>query len=311
MKNKLSIVIPVYYNAESLLPTYDSIMAEIVPRVDAYEIIFVDDGSKDNSWEVMNKIADMDKNVRLLRFPRNFGAPVATYAGFSAATGDCIVIKAADLQEPAELIVNMYEKWKEGNKYIIAAREGRQESPIKVFFANLYYKIIRKVAFRNMPSKGYDIYMIDASIMKILKNMDEKNSTLRLQLLWMGYEPCIVPYVRKNRKIGKSKWTLAKKIKLAKDSLIGFSDFPVRIIENISICMFIICLIFLVFQGCLKLFGHPLHDILFISNIIFFCTSLLLLGISIIGEYTLRIIDESRKRPVYIISDSRNVQEEK
>lgn len=310
MKNKLSIVIPVYYNAESLLPTYESIVTEVVPNVDDYEIIFVDDGSKDNSWEVMNKIADMDNKVRLLRFPRNFGAPVATYAGFSAATGDCIVIKAADLQEPAELIVKMYHKWKEGNKYIIAAREGRQESPIKVFLANSYYRIIKRVAFKNMPAKGYDIYMIDASIMKVLKRMNEKNSTLRLQLLWMGYEPCIVPYVRRNRQIGKSKWTLAKKIKLAKDSLIGFSEFPVQVIENLSMCMFVVCFILLIIQCCLQLFGYPVHNLFFISNIIFFCTSLLLLGISIIGEYILRIIDESRNRPVYIISDSRNIQEE-
>lgn len=301
--SKLSIVIPVYYNEGNLLPLYESIKKEIIPYIDEYEIVMVDDGSKDHSWDIMKTIAALDENVRLIKLVRNFGAPVATYAGFSAATGDCIVIKAADLQEPASLIVDMYKKWQEGNKVVIAARAGREENAVKKMCANLYYKIMSKIAFPNMPKMGFDIYLMDRSVMEIMRKIDEKNSTLRLQLLWAGYTPAVVTYVRQKRKIGKSRWTLSKKIKLAMDSILGFSDFPIKVILALGGIITSVSLLWGIILVILRCIGFSI-GIGYVTLVLFLMgIGVVLIADGIVGEYMYRVLDETRKRPVYIVEE--------
>ena len=226
--SKLSIIVPVYWNSDTLMLLYQDMKEKILHKLEEYEIVFVDDGSGDNSWEIMNQIRDMDENVRLVKLSRNFGEHAAILAGLSVCTGDCAVTKQADLQEDSELILQLYEKWKEGNKVVLAVRADRDEGAVQKFFANLYYTMMRKLVVKDMPKGGFDCYLLDRQVIEVLLMLDEKNSALTLQVLWVGFKSDKVYFHRKAREIGKSRWTLSKKVKLVVDSMMSFSYFPVR-----------------------------------------------------------------------------------
>ena len=142
--SKISIIIPVYYNSDTLMLLYEDMKKKILDRMGDYELVFVDDGSGDNSFEIMEQIGEMDKNVRCVKLSRNFGEHAAILAGLHVCTGDCAVTKQADLQEDSELILEMYDSWKKGNKVVLAVRKERDDSAVKKFFANMYYSIVRK-----------------------------------------------------------------------------------------------------------------------------------------------------------------------
>ena len=148
--SKLSIIVPVYWNSDTLMLLYQDMKEKILHKLEAYEIVFVDDGSGDNSWEIMNQIRDIDENVRLVKLSRNFGEHAAILAGLSVCTGDCAVTKQADLQEDSELILQLYDKWKEGNKVVLAVRADRDEGAVQKFFANLYYTMMRKLVIKDI-----------------------------------------------------------------------------------------------------------------------------------------------------------------
>ncbi len=217
--SKLSIVIPVYYNADTLELLYQDMREKILGKLGDYEIVFVDDGSGDDSWQVMNSLRSRYPHIRLVRLSRNFGEHAALLAGLSVCTGDCAVTKQADLQEDSGIILEMYESWKRGNKVVLAVRKERKENPVKVFFANLYYALIRRIVNKNMPVGGCDCYLIDRKVIEVLQRLDEKNSSLTLQVLWAGFKTDMIYFVRQDREIGKSRWTLAKKVKLVMDSV--------------------------------------------------------------------------------------------
>ena len=187
--SKISIVVPVYYNEDTLMDLYQDMKEKILYKLGEYELVFVDDGSGDRSWEIMNQIHEMDENVRLVKLSRNFGEHAALLAGLSVCTGDCAVTKQADLQEDSTLILEMYDSWKKGNKVVLAVRRSRDESKVKVFFADLYYALVRKFVNKNMPVGGCDCYLIDRKVIEVLERLDEKNSSLTLQVLWAGFFP--------------------------------------------------------------------------------------------------------------------------
>ena len=186
--SKISIVVPVYWNSDTLMALYEDMKEKILHKLGDYEIVFVDDGSGDNSWEIMNQIKDMDSNVKLVKLSRNFGEHAAILAGLHYCTGDCAVTKQADLQEDSELILEMYDKWKEGNKVVMAIREDRDDPVIKKFFANMYYALVRKFIMKNMPEGGCDCYLIDRQVIEVIEMLDEKNSSLTLQVMWVGFK---------------------------------------------------------------------------------------------------------------------------
>ena len=176
---KLSIIIPVYYNELNLQPLYKDIKEKVIDVIDYdYEIVMVDDGSKDNSWEVMKALAEQDDHVKLYHLSRNFGSHAAILCGLEHCSGDCAVIKAADLQEPTELILQMVNSWKTGNNVVLAVRAGREEGKVQRGFADTYYKIVRKMALPAMPEHGFDVYLIDRKVIEVLSKLDEKNSAL-------------------------------------------------------------------------------------------------------------------------------------
>lgn len=209
---KLSVVIPVYFNEDNLMPLYDDMKKKIIDVIDfEYEIVMVNDGSKDGSYSVMQKIAQMDKNVKIVSLARNFGSHAAILCGLEKCTGDCAVVKAADLQEPTELILEMVDRWKKGFNVVLAVREGREESRRQTMFANPYYWMVRKTALPSMPKGGFDVYLLDRKVINVLLALDERNSALTGQILWSGFRTDQVYYTRLAREIGTSRWTLKKK----------------------------------------------------------------------------------------------------
>lgn len=302
---KISLVIPVYYNEDNLRPLYKDIKEKIIDTIDyEYEIVLINDGSQDNSYSVMKELAEKDNNIKIISLSRNFGSHAAILCGLSKCTGDCAIVKAADLQEPTELVLEMVESWKKGNNVVLAVREGREESKQQTLFANLYYWIVRKTALPSMPRGGFDVYLLDRKVINVLMALDEKNSALTGQILWSGFKTDKVYYTRLAREIGTSKWTLKKKIRLVSDTLFGFSTLPIKAVSLIGTLSFFGSLLWAILVLIFKLVGMievSGWTTLFIFNLFSFGVIMLTLGI--LGEYLWRTFDASRNRPPYIVEE--------
>lgn len=310
--SKISIVVPVYYNSDTLELLYEDMKAKILDKLGDYEIVFVDDGSGDNSWEIMNSLRERDENIRCLKLSRNFGEHAALLAGLSYCTGDCAVTKQADLQEDSGIILEMYESWKRGNKVVLAVREERNENKLKVFFANIYYAMVRKFVNKNMPSGGCDCYLVDRKVIEVLERLDEKNSSLTLQVMWVGFKTDMVYFVRQDRTVGKSRWTLSKKVKLFVDSILSFSYAPLRLMMGLGVLFDIAAFIMLIAVLVEKFtVGTPIEGWTSLMCVLLFGFGILMLMIGIIGEYVWRTLDASRNRPTFIVDEVRGKEEEK
>lgn len=309
---KVSLVIPVYYNEENLRPLYADLKEKFISKINYdYEIVMVNDGSKDKSYEVMKELSLEDKNIKIISLSRNFGSHAAILCGISHCTGDCAVIKAADLQEPTELILEMVESWEKGNNVVLAVREGRDESRKQTFFANFYYKLVQKTALPEMPDQGFDVYLIDRKVITVLENLDERNSALTGQILWSGFKTGKVYYHRVARDIGESKWTLKKKIRLVMDTLFSFTSLPITVVLYSGVMSILIAVIWAIVVGISKLVGDinvSGWTTLFIFNLFSFGVTMMTLGI--LGEYLWRTFDASRNRPPYIIEEENKLEDE-
>lgn len=302
-KNKLSVVIPVYYNHETLEMLHARLLEvdEANPDMDM-EIVFVDDGSGDGSYEVIQKIAVQNSNVIAIRLSRNFGSFVACLAGLTKASGDSAVIISADLQDPPELISEMFQKWKEGSEVVMAVRTQRKDNFLKVFFANMYYRIFRLLITKEMPKMGFDFVLVDRKIIEVLTHMQEKNTTLMGLILWTGFRRTEISYTRMDREFGKSRWTLLKKINYFLDSIMAFSKFPIRVFSVIGLFLFFMSFFGTAYVVLAKILGwitvpgwsSLMAVMLMLFGIVFF-------ALGVIGEYVWRNLEESRRRPLFII----------
>jgi dolichol-phosphate mannosyltransferase len=302
--SKLSIIIPVYYSSDTLEDLYADMKAKILDKLEEVEIVMVDDGSGDNSWEIMNRLKAQDDRIVCVKLSRNFGEHAALLAGFNVCTGDCAVTKQADLQEDSTLILEMYESWKKGNKVVLAARKERKENPFKVFLANCYYAIVRKTVNKNMPAGGCDCYLIDRKAIEVLKLLDEKNSSLTLQVMWLGFPTDVIYFVRQDREKGKSRWTLSKKVKLAMDSVLAFSYAPLRIMMGVGVVFNLLALVLLISVVVEKFTkGTPVAGWASLMCVLLCGFGLIMVMLGIIGEYVWRSLDASRKRPPFIIDE--------
>lgn len=305
MMNRLSIVIPVYYNEQNIPFLYEKLEEAIIRNPNyEHELIFVDDGSGDRSYEELLKLQQLHVNIKLIKLSRNFGSHTAVLAGLSYASGDCATVISADLQDPPEIINQMFEKWQEGNKVVLAVREDREESFTQKLFSNSYYKLMRKYALPNMPEGGFDCFLIDRKIIDILKSIEEKNTTLMGQILWTGFKTERIYYVRREREIGKSRWTLAKKVKLFIDSFLAFSYMPIRFMSMIGIMFSLFAFgsgVFLVINKLAN--GVDVQGWTSLMVIFLLVAGIQMIMMGTIGEYLWRNMDESRKRPVFIIDE--------
>lgn len=302
--SKLSIIIPVYYNELNMQPLYKDLKEKVLYKLHDYEIVMVDDGSGDKSWDEMQELAAKDSHIKLIKLSRNFGSHAAILAGYLNCSGDCAVVKAADLQEPSEMILDMYESWKKGNKVVLAIRQDREEGMGQKLFANIYYWIVRRFAVSSMPEGGFDCFLIDRKVIEVLRLLDEKNSAITLQILWSGFKTDQIYYVRKAREIGESRWTLRKKIKLVVDSMMSFSYFPIRLISGIGAITFFISILGAIFLvGSKLIYGVPVQGWTSLMILILFAFGTIMLTLGILGEYIWRGFDAARNRPPYIIDE--------
>ncbi len=302
---KISVVIPVYYNQDNLGPLYHDIQKKLYIHEEYdWELVLVNDGSQDNSYAVMEELAEKDERIRIYKLSRNFGSHAAILCGLSKCSGDCAVVKAADLQEPTEMIVNMVESWKKGNNVVLAVRKERDERTGQKLFANLYYWLVRKTSLPTMPKGGFDVYLIDRKVINVLMALDEKNSALTGQILWSGFKTDKIYYTRLRREIGKSRWTLRKKIRLVTDTLFSFSTLPITIVFVIGVISCLGAAVWAVLVFIFKLMGLIGVNgwtTLFIFNLFSFGVTMLTLGI--LGGYLWRTFDASRNRPPYIVEE--------
>lgn len=310
---KVSIVIPVYYNEDNLIPLYEDIKRKFIDAINFdYEIVMVNDGSKDKSYEVMQKLADRDHNMKIVSLSRNFGSHAAILCGLEKCTGDCAIVKAADLQEPTELLLEMIDSWKEGNNVVLAVRQDREENFSTKLFANTYYWMVRKAALANMPKGGFDVYLLDRKVINVLLSLDERNSALTGQILWSGFKTAEVPYVRLEREIGTSKWTLRKKIRLVADTLFSFSTLPITVVSIVGALSFTGALIWAIVVLICKLLGLIQVSgwtTLFIFNL--FSFGIIMVTLGILGGYLWRTFDASRNRPTYVVEDENTIEKKK
>lgn len=302
--DKISIIIPVYFNHDSLMPLYNDIKEKVLSKLNCdYEIIMVDDGSEDNSFEVICKLSKIDDKVVPVRLSRNFGQHAAILAGLSKATGSCATVKSADLQEPSEIILDMLDKYRKSkHKVILAVREERDEPFGRRFFGDAYSLIMKYFILDNMPRGGFDCFLIDRQVIDILNMMEEKNTSLMGQILWSGFKSEKIYYKRQKREIGESKWTLSKKLKLFFDSIFGFSYLPIKFISVSGGVIFIIAMIWLICTLIAKIVGHISvegYTTTIILMLLGFGLNMLFLGV--LGSYIWRMFDAVRNRPPYII----------
>lgn len=303
---KISLVIPVYFNEDNLKPLYRDICEKLYIHTEyEWELVLVNDGSRDQSYAVMEELAAYDARVRIYSLSRNFGSHAAILCGLTKCTGDCAVVKAADLQEPTELVLEMLASWRSGNNVVLAVREDRQEGKGQTLFANLYYWLVKKTALPQMPKGGFDVYLLDRKVIGVLMQFDEKNSALTGQILWSGFHTGQVYYTRLAREIGSSRWTLKKKIRLVTDTLFSFSTLPITVVSGIGAVSCAGSAIWATVVLICKLAG--LIDVsgwtaLFMFSLFSFGVIMLTLGI--LGGYLWRTFDASRGRPPYIIEES-------
>lgn len=303
MTKKLSIILPIYYNEKNLPVTYAALETEVLPNLPDYEIILVDDGSKDRSYDEALKLRALNNKIKVIRLSRNFGQHIAIYAGLHHMEGDCAVVISADLQDPPKLILQLYEKYLEGNKVVLAVRVDRQESAKQKIFSFLYYKVMNKFALKDMPAGGFDCFLADKQIIEVLTKVEEKNTSLFAQILWLGFKRAEVTYTRQSREIGISRWTFSKKLKLALDSLLAFSYAPIRIISLIGLIDCILSLSYAFYVVSQKIIFGANAGWSSLMVAIMFTSGVQMLTLGIIGEYLWRNFDESRKRPLYILDE--------
>ncbi len=300
---KFSIIVPIYFNELNiplLMPRLKSIQ-EILSDYE-FEFIFVDDGSGDKSFELLVEEQKKDKRVKVIKLSRNFGSMAAIQAGLHFVTGDCAGIIAADLQEPPELFLEMITKLEEGSKVVMACREGREGSRLQNLFASAYYYLLKTFALEDYPKGGFDLVVIDRQIVDELNQISEKNTNIMSLIFWLGHDRDSVTYIRQERELGTSKWTLSKKFKLFIDSFVNFSHVPIRFISIVGVITALLSFSYGTCVLILRCFSAvPVQGWTSIVAIITLLLGLIMIMLGIIGEYLCRILDESRKRPSYVV----------
>ena len=297
-------MVPVFQNEDNLKHTIECLLS-LRERLAEYniEIVFVDDGSTDRSLDIL--ITYMNKypnSIRIIKLTRNFGQTPAIQAGLRNSKGDCVGIISADLQEPYELFADMLREWEKGAMLVIGEREVREEGRWHKMTSGIYWNIIKKYVFHDFPDMGYDFCLMDRQVAEDINRINEKNSSIFVLIYWLGYRPVRLPIVRKLRERGKSQWHLWKKIKVTIDTLIGFTYFPARIITLMGLIIASLCIlsfIYLFIQYFLLGLAPPGWTSL--VGMITLFSAMILFSLGIVSEYLLRILDEARKRPLYVI----------
>jgi len=309
---KLSVIIPMYYEEEVAEECYNRItsVCKTLKNFD-YEIIFINDGSKDKTLEILEKIANTDKCVKIISFSRNFGHQCAVTAGLKYVTGDAIVIIDADLQDPPELIPEMLKLWEEGNEVIYGKRKKRDgESKFKLLTASMFYKTLNVLSDVDIPKDTGDFRLVDRKVVDVINSMPEHNKFLRGLFSWVGYKQYAYEYERKERFAGETKYPLKKMLKLAADGIISFSTKPLKLLGGLGLLSILISFVILIYAILSFVFSwnNITAGWTSIMVAITFFAGVQLLSIWMISEYIGRVYDETKQRPQYIIDKKINLE---
>ena len=307
----ISIVVPVYYNEMSLPHLFRCLLdlADANQQYD-FEYIFVDDGSGDNSFEILAGMARREPQVRVVKLSRNFGSNAAILAGLHYTSGDCIAAISADLQDPPGLITTMLRRWEAGKKVVLAAREVRDDPFLNRLLSGAFYWLFRHLAIREMPVNGCDFALVDREVADMLVQIGEKNPYLIGLILWLGFDRDIVYYTRQKRELGKSRWTLGKRVKYFVDALVSFTYVPMRLGSVIGIALALTGFVWaLVVVLNRILSGIPVQGWASLMTVVLVVSGVQLLTLGIFGEYLWRNFEETRKRPSFVVDRLIGIEE--
>jgi polyisoprenyl-phosphate glycosyltransferase len=309
---RYSIIAPIY-NEEGNLPLLRERITGVMDALgEAWELILVNDGSRDRSPDMMDAIAREDSRIKVLHFARNFGHQIAVTAGIDYASGDAVILIDADLQDPPELIPELIERWKAGYQVVYAVRSKREgETWFKVWTAKLFYRAINRITAINIPVDTGDFRLMDRRVVDVLKSMREHSRFIRGMTSWVGFRQTGVSYVRAARHAGETKYPLRKMLRFAADAITGFSFWPLQVMVYFALVL-----------GVLALLAIPVVAFLRITSAATFfegqaTTIILLLLLSsfqlfflfILGQYVARTYDEARDRPLYVVAQQVNFEE--
>jgi dolichol-phosphate mannosyltransferase len=306
----VSIVIPVYYNSPSLGALAGRLRQLSADNVrHEFEFLFVDDGSGDDSFPVLQQLAEQDTRIRVIKLSRNYGSTTAVMAGITYARGDCVAFIAADLQDPPESLSEMILEWESGFKVVLAVRKDRQGDPWATrVCANFFNWIYEKLVFQGYSPQGVGFFLIDRKVADFVVTSGEKNAYLPGLILWAGFHPKMVTYDREKRLHGKSRWTFQKKVKYLIDAFAAFSYLPLRLSSLFGIALASLGALYaltIIILRLLNLIPVPGWSALTTIVLITSGTQLVMLGI--IGEYLWRTLDASRTRPLFVVESTINI----
>lgn len=311
---KISVVVPMYNEEEVANVCYERLTKVLGEIKDYdYEIIFVNDGSKDKTLEILKGITKNDSKTQFVSFSRNFGHQAAVIAGLKQVSGEATVIIDADMQDPPEVIPDMIKKWEEGNDVVYAVRKARKgESKFKLLSAKAFYRVLNKLSDVDIPVDTGDFRLIDKKVVDTLNSMPEHNKFMRGLVSWVGFRQTPYEYERQERVAGKTKYPLKKMMKLALDGIMSFSTKPLKIIGMIGIFAIVISFALLVYTIVSYAFNlnHLTPGWASIMVTITFLSGMQFLAIWIMSEYIARIYDEARHRPEYIIEEKGKKEDE-
>lgn len=307
----LSVILP-SYNEEKMIPIAAERLTSLLDSAGIdHELLFVDDGSKDSTWQMIEQAADTNPHVRGIHFSRNFGKESAMFAGLEKARGDCCAVIDCDLQHPPEKLVEMYRLWEQGYEVIEGIKEDRgEESSFHRFAANSFYGLISKATGMDMSSSS-DFKLLDRKVVDTLNAMSERNVFFRALSYWVGYRQASVSYRVQERTAGESKWSTRSLIKYALTNISSFSSAPLHIVTVLGFIMLAVAVVLGVTALVQKISGVALGGFTTVILLLLFSSSLIMISLGIIGYYIARIYDEIKGRPRYIVSKTCGEREEK
>ena len=298
----ISIILP-SYNEEKMISTAAQVISGIMDKENIpFELIFVDDGSKDKTWEQIELTAKENSRVVGVHFSRNFGKEAAMFAGLEQAAGDCVAVLDCDLQHPPEKLVEMYRLWEEGYEVVEGIKEDRgSESGFHRFAANSFYTLISKATGMDMSSAS-DFKLLDRKVVDTLNQMPERNVFFRALSFWVGYKKASVSYCVQERTVGESKWSTKSLIKYALTNITSFSSAPLHIVTVLGFIMLGIAVVFGAVSLYQKIIGVALGGFTTVILLLLLSGSIIMICLGIIGYYLARIYDEIKGRPRFIVS---------
>ena len=303
---KISIIIPAYNEEEALPPLYDRIK-KLMDTMEKYEfeLLFVNDGSKDKTIEIIKQLRQEDNRICYVDLSRNFGKEIAMIAGLDYATGDCVIFMDADLQDPPELIPELVKYWEEGYDDVYAKRKSRKgETWLKKFTSKMYYKVLQSMTKVEIQRDTGDFRLLDRRCVNALKKLRESQRNTKSMFSWIGYKKKEVLYNREPRVAGSTKWNYIKLMDLAIDGITSFTTSPLRISTFIAIPTFIVLFIYFIYVIVKSFVVHEaIHAFQAIILLILFFSGIQILLFGIVGEYLGRIFKETKNRPLYLVNE--------